>query len=212
MNFAAAGQTSNSFSTLRSLARRREAVERCDFCGNPLRPGHQHLIEPVERKLVCACDGCALLFPANGVTKYKQVPRRVRLLQDFQLTPAQWDGLLIPIGLAFFLKNSVAGRVFAFYPSPAGATESLLPLEAWNDIVAANPVLEKMQPDVEALLVNRLKDLRESYIVPIDRCYALVGLMRTHWRGLSGGAEMWQHIQRFLEDLQVEAAPESAHA
>ena len=203
MNFPSAGPASNSFSALRSLARRREPGERCDFCGSGLRPDHQHLIEPLERKLVCACDGCALLFPANGATKYKRVPRRVRLLREFQLAPAQWESLLIPIGLAFFLKNSAAGRVFAFYPSPAGATESLLPLEAWNDMVAGNPVLAEMEADVEALLVNRLKDPGEYFLVPIDRCYALTGLMRTHWRGLSGGTEMWQQIQRFLEELRA---------
>jgi Family of unknown function (DUF5947) len=200
---AAPPQQGSAFSALRSFARRREPTERCDFCGTALRADHQHLIQPVERKLVCSCDGCALLFPATGVTKFKRVPRRVRLLSDFELSPAQWDSLLIPIGLAFFLKNSVADRVFAFYPSPAGATESLLPLEAWNDIVASNPVLEDMEADVEALLINRLKTPAEYQIVPIDRCYALVGLMRTHWRGLSGGTEMWEQIRRFLEELHA---------
>jgi hypothetical protein len=196
-------QPGTAFSALRSMARRREPTERCDFCGTALRPDHPHLIQPVERKLVCACDGCALLFPATGVTKFKRVPRRVRQLAAFELSPAQWDSLMIPIGLAFFLKNSVADRVFAFYPSPAGATESLLPLEAWNDIVAANPVLEELEADVEALLINRLKTPAEYFLVPIDRCYALVGLMRTHWRGLSGGTEMWEHIRRFLEELHA---------
>ena len=42
----------------------------------------------------------------------------------------------------------------AFYPSPAGATESLLPLTAWEEIVRENPALREMQPDVEALLVR----------------------------------------------------------
>ena len=44
----------------------------------------------------------------------------------------------------------------ALYPSPAGATESLLSLEAWQEIERENPQLTDMQADVEALLVNRI--------------------------------------------------------
>ena len=45
------------------------------------------------------------------------------------------------MSVAFFFFNSSLGRVAAFYPSPAGATESLLPLDAWDDLVASNSVL-----------------------------------------------------------------------
>ena len=34
----------------------------------------------------------------------------------------------------------------------------------------------------------------QYYIVPIDECYRLVGLIRMHWRGLSGGTEVWKEI------------------
>ncbi len=62
------------------------------------------------------------------------------------------------------------------YPSPAGATESLLSLEAWNEIAQLNPQIAKMEPDVEALLVNRIGHSRgftkaEYYLLPIDQCY-----------------------------------------
>ena len=98
-------------------------------------------------------------------------------------------------------------RVSALYPSPAGATESLLPLEAWNSIVQNNPVLQQMEPDVEALLVNRVGLARgaapaEYYVVPIDACYQLVGLIRLHWRGLSGGTEVWKEIGDFFTRLR----------
>jgi len=110
--------------------------------------------------------------------------------------------LLIPIGLAFFLKSSTEGRVIALYPSPAGPMESMLSLDAWEDIVADNPVLDTMETDVEALLVNRLNHGGEYYLAPVDRCYELVGLIRSNWRGLSGGTEVWEKIRRFFEELK----------
>lgn len=182
------------------------------MCGASLAPEHQHLVEPAARKLVCACDPCAILFPQGAGTKYKRVPRRGRWLRDFRMTDGQWDGLLIPIGMAFFLKSSVENRVLAFYPSPAGPTESLLSLEAWNDIVQDNPVLNNMEPDVEALLVNRLNHAQEYFLAPIDKCYELVGLIRAHWRGLSGGTEVWREIRRFFDELKRRDTPEAANA
>ena len=46
-----------------------------------------------------------------------------------------------------------------------GPTESLLELDAWQALEAANPVLAQMEPDVEALLVNRARGARR----PLDR-------------------------------------------
>ena len=89
--------------------------------------------------------------------------------------------------------------MIAYYPSPAGCTESLLDFEAWNDIVQNNPRLDRLQPDVEALLVNRTRGRRDYFIAPIDQCYKLTGLIRRRWRGFSGGDEVWQEIERFFE-------------
>jgi hypothetical protein len=173
------------------------------MCGVGLVHQHQHLLDPVSKRLVCACDACAVLFYQSGETKYKRVPRRVRLLADFQMTDGQWDSLLIPIGLAFFVESSSENRVLALYPSPAGSTESMLSLEAWFDIVQENPVLAEMESDVEALLVNRLDGNAEYYLAPIDKCYKLVGLIRSNWRGLSGGTEVWEKIRDFFGELKA---------
>ena len=152
---------------------------------------------------------CAILFGGMG-TRYKRVPRRVLALADFRLSDGQWESLMVPISMAFFFRSTPDARVIAFYPSPAGATESLLPLETWSDIAAANPLLQEMEADVEALLVNRIGHVRgfaaaEYYVLPIDECYKLVGLIRAHWRGLSGGTEVWQEIGRFFEALKQRA-------
>lgn len=93
------------------------------------------------------------------------------------------------------------------YPSPAGATESLLPLAAWNALAERNPRLSIMQSDVEAFLVNRVGVKREYYIVPIDVCFELVGLIRVHWRGLSGGDVVWREVETFFVRLGADARP-----
>jgi hypothetical protein len=193
---------------LRRYVRPRAAnVERCEMCSAELAAEHPHLVEPANRQLICACEACAILFSGQAETKYKRVPRRARALPDFQLTDGQWDSLMIPIQLAFFFQSTPDARVVALYPSPAGATESLLALDSWNEIVEDNPVLREMEPDVEALLVKRVGGVSEYYLVPIDECYKLVGLIRTHWRGLSGGTEVWREIAQFYARLQEQATP-----
>ncbi len=212
-------------SFLRQLARRRasaEPEERCELCSAPLSPVHQHLLDPKQRNIVCACDGCVLLFCGQAGAHYLRVPRRLRRLAGFQIIDLQWESLMIPINLAFFYRDSAADRVLAMYPSPAGATESLLSLESWEEIVSGNKALGTMEPDVEAFLVNRIGANRpgvdnigidntaadnigtaaEYFIVPIDECYRLVGLIRMHWRGLSGGTEVWKEIHQFFGDLR----------
>ena len=149
--------TTQAFETLRQLARRQPRnVEYCDLCRVAVRSEHPHLLELPQRRLLCACGACTLLF---------------------------------------------SGRSDA---------ESLLPLETWKGIVQANPILRVMQPDVEALLVNRVGHAREAsaaeyYIAPIDACYQLVGLIRVHWHGLSGGEEVWREIGNFFADLRAKA-------
>ncbi len=203
-------QSGDGFGALRQFVRReRKPVERCELCSLGLGPDHPHLIELAQRRLVCACEACAILFSGQGV-KFKRVPRRVGSLPNFSLSDAEWDGLMVPINMAFFFKSSLEDRVIAMYPSPAGAMESLLALESWNDIASRNPVLNEMEPDVEALLANRLGYSRghsapEYYLLPIDECYKLVGLIRMHWKGLSGGTEVWQELGQFFTHLKARA-------
>ena len=199
----------DAFGALRQFVRRKRNVERCELCSAEVATDHPHLIEPASRKLLCSCSACAILFSGMG-TKFKRVPRRVLALGDFRLSDGQWDSLMVPISMAFFFRSTPDERVVAFYPSPAGATESLLPLETWKDIEDANPIVKEMEPDVEALLVNRVGHVRgvaapEYFVLPIDECYKLVGLIRANWRGLSGGTEVWQEIGRFFDGLKQRA-------
>ena len=195
------------FAVLRRFVRQRAVVERCELCGAELPDGHEHLVDLTTRQLSCACQACAILFSGKANPKYRRVPRRLRYLPNFQLTDAQWESLLIPISMAFFFRSSAAGKVIALYPSPAGATESLLDFESWDEIRRENPVLDEMEPDTEALLVNRVRGASEYYLLPIDECYKLVGLIRTHWHGLSGGTEMWEAIGKFFAELKERSKP-----
>jgi Family of unknown function (DUF5947) len=193
-----------ALASLRRYVRPRAVTvrERCELCDAELAPEHSHLIELATRRLACACEACAILFSDRAAGRYRRVPRRVRYLADFRLTDAVWDGLGIPIDLAFFLHSTPAEGIIAVYPSPAGATESMVSAEAWEALAEENPVLRDLEPDVEALLVNRVAGARESYRVGIDECYKLVGLIRTKWRGLSGGQDVWDEIGRLFAGLK----------
>lgn len=155
---------------------------------------------------MCACRPCYLVFQPKGAAqgRYKTVPERYVRLKDFQLSDATWDQFQIPIGLAFFFHNSAEKKVMAFYPGPAGAMESLLPLDAWSDLVAMRPELATLEADVEALLLRRERGGPEQYfIVPIDKCYELVGAIKITWKGFDGGDQARRSIEDFFSDLQA---------
>jgi Family of unknown function (DUF5947) len=184
---------------------REQELERCDLCGEPIPAKHRHLLDLESRELMCACQACRLLFerPAAGLggAHYRLVPDRRLQLDDFAMDDAMWARLRIPVEMAFFFHSTPAERVQAYYPGPMGATESLLELGAWEELERDNPVLATLEPDVEALLVNRARGARQYFLVPIEDCYRLAGLIRTRWRGLSGGEEVWKEIEGFFKEV-----------
>ncbi len=217
MNFPPLNQRNSGLTALRRLAQPMPVEEHCDLCSVALPPTHRHLLEMAQRHIICACDPCALRFQDVVGGRFRLIPRDAHPLPEFTMTDAQWESLSLPINLAFFYHNSATGKVIAMYPSPAGATESLLSLENWDELAAANPALNEMEPDVAALLVNRVGAAREYFIAPIDVCYQLVGLIRSHWRGLSGGEAVWREINQFFASLRQPGSPnvpvpEVAHA
>jgi len=182
------------------------------MCAEAIASEHAHVVNVEARTLLCACRACYLLFTRPGAARgrYRAVPDRALRLSGFRLTEAQWDALQIPVRMAFLFHNSALGRTVAFYPSPAGATESLLPLEAWRELADGNSVLETLEHDVEALLVRGSRgpshdpgDGFECFLVPIDACYALTGVVRRRWRGFDGGEDAWRDIDAFFADLRA---------
>jgi len=185
-------------------------VEKCDMCGAGIADDHAHLVNLFSRSLMCVCRPCYLLFAHDGAggARFRAVPQRYVYVPEFGSAGSGWDLTDVPIGLAFFFENSATGRVSGFYPSPAGATESELPLDAWSALVQRAPALSTLVPDVEALLVRRREAARQpggaqegkdvALIVPIDACYELVGRIRKAWRGFQGGDEVWREIDGFF--------------
>jgi hypothetical protein len=186
------------------------AREVCELCATPVPSEHPHLVHVADRRMVCACGPCGFLFSRPGAGEYRRIPDRVLVDPDHAVSDAVWDALKIPVGIAFFLRNSVRGTVVACYPGPAGATESELELEAFAAGIGAGPLAAQLEPDVEALLVRRAGAGRtaggaQCLLVPVDACYRLVGLVRRRWRGFDGGSEAWEAIDGFFAELRERA-------
>jgi hypothetical protein len=189
---------------LESRPARPAAGTRCELCAEPLGEDHSHVVNLDSRNILCTCRACWLLFTHEGAAqgRYRAVPDRYLHDPAFRLSDADWDEIQVPVRMAFFFRNSSLGRMVAFYPSPAGATESLLPPETWERVIAANPLAADLVPDVEALILYRTSSGLHCYLTPIDACYELVGLVKLHWKGFDGGQEAWAAIDAFFAGLR----------
>ncbi|HEX5145323.1 MAG TPA: DUF5947 family protein [Mycobacterium sp.] len=205
---------STPFDVLSRIASRRTAEsagERCEMCADAIADEHQHVVNVAGRQLMCVCRGCYLLFTdSTAALRYRAVPDRYLALPDFAVDRRGWEMLQIPVGLAFFFRNSALGRIVAFYPGPAGATESELDLQRWNTLTAADPRVGLPEDDVEALLI-RVPDADDSdgtpqcFLVPIDACYEFVGGLRMRWHGFDGGPEADEFIDDFFSRIAARA-------
>lgn len=189
----------------------------CEMCGAGMDERHGHVADTRDHRLLCVCRPCHLLFDRAGPggVRYRGVGADIRLVVDPALDRRAWEDLAIPVDLVFVLAQSPAPPETedepgadaavperrAFYPGPGGATESLLELGWWEGLVEANPALDSVEPDVEAVLLRREGDEVTCLVVPVDRCYELVGEVRNRWVGLAGGREVWERIDAFFDDL-----------
>lgn len=188
--------------------RQAPAAEKCELCATEIPDEHGHIADLEAASLLCACRACYLLFtrPVSGRKKYMAVPDRYLTDPGRVMSPAEWDQLEIPVGLAFFLRSAREDAELAgFYPSPAGVTECQLDLRRWAELVASYPLLGAPAPDVEAALISRSDSGVEYFLVPIDACYELAGRMRLYWRGFDGGTQARESIAAFLDGVRARA-------
>lgn len=183
----------------------RPAGESCEMCAERIADEHQHVVNVEGRQLMCVCRGCYLLFTdSHASLRYRAVPDRYLAFPDFALDRRRWEALQIPVGVAFFFRNSHLDRTVAFYPGPAGATESELDLESWNDLRAADHRVDALADDTEALLVRVPPDQTAApvcHLLPIDACYEFVGRLRMLWRGFDGGQDARRYMDEFFETV-----------
>ncbi len=174
-------------------------VEKCAFCGRVLPEDHRHLVDLAAMKFMCTCEICMIQAAETGF--YKPLPNRYWKLDSFNLPDELWSDFLIPVNMAFFVMSTARKGAVAYYPAPTGATESKLKMEPWAELQQLNPVLNNLIPDLEALLINRLDEPGQYFMVPIDSCYKLIGMIRLAWKGIFGGKEVNIVIRKFFNEL-----------
>lgn len=199
--------SSTLISKLRKIATppAEKEIERCNFCGTVLPEDHRHLVDLSAMKFMCTCEMCMITQAENGA--YKPLPQRSLRLEGFNMSDQLWSDFLIPVNMAFFVVSAKRNGTVAYYPAPTGATESKLKMESWNNLAELNLILNTLTPDLEALLINRLDDVGEYYIVPIDSCYKLIGMIRIAWKGIFGGTEVNDTIRQFFSELKETSEP-----
>ena len=172
-------------------------AERCDFCGQALADEHAHVLDTQDARPRCACAACALLFPDTGPGRFRRSGASPQRLASPLCTDEQWTALGVPVGLAWFFRDGAA-RLRLQYPGAAG------PVEAPQSSAALAEAIEPLRslaPGVEAILVRRKAGASAAWRVPMDTCWHLSGLLRRHWRGFEGGAEVHAQLERLFKDL-----------
>lgn len=201
----------------RALARYARAagdggIERCALCAEPLPEAHRHLVDRHEGGVACACRACALLFDRRDTAlRYRTIPDRVLADPSFTLTAADWAEVGVPVRLAFLVHDG-AGAWRAYLPGPAGATEAEPAEAAMGALAGRTRLVELVEPEVEALLVwgARIAPTLECLLVPVDRCWALAGQVRSGWEGIDGGDAVRREIEARIAELRSRARPVEA--
>lgn len=180
----------------RFAAPMRIEAARCELCSTRLADAHEHLFDLTAQSLSCCCTACACLFDnaTGGKLRVRPTTRRV---------PAEAidaDVFATPIRVAW--AGIARGEPRLAYPGPAGVVTHPLGPAAWERMTSRMPMLAALAHDVEALLVD-LRDRPRAFMVSIDRCFELAGIVRRHFSGLSGGTIVHREIEAFLARLEA---------
>ena len=199
------------FEVLRRFAKARVPVERCDLCGVEVAPMHDHLIDPVRA-------------PARlRLWRLRGALQRAGRHQVQAGAPAR-DGARrahhqrCPVGGApaadrpgLLLRQHAAGAGGGVLPEPgrrhrvaAGARDlGGDPARAPGPRATCSPTFRRCSSTGS----GAARRPTVCYLVPIDQCFRLVGIIRMHWKGFTGGTAVWEEIDRFFADLGRMARP-----
>ncbi len=134
------------------------------MCGEPIAEPHSHVASLSERRLLCTCRACYLLFTAQGAgapaaarcAGAGRAGQRLHLHPGAVGRPGDSGRSRVPVPAERRRRtsrprrrSSPATRARPARPSPSSTSS------AWADIVADNPTLADVEPDVEAVLVRR---------------------------------------------------------
>ena len=193
---------------------------RCDRCGVGLLPDprHAHLFSYSRRSLLCACAACSAPYREGVIGKerspaYRLVPSRVERIDALSLTQADWEELGIPVQIAFLLKNqrengwrlgrgrgpsrlSQPGREYGIGHPAGGVDPPLVQLLSARATRAGRRSPARRQAPRQA----------RYFRAPIDECYRLAGLLRSHWEGFAGGPRVGAAVDDFFAELASRAA------
>ena len=204
-----AGRPASSLAVLKGFVRQRAPLERCELCGTGLAPEHSHVLRIANRQLVCACDPCALLFADASAATYKRVSRRITELGDFALTDEQWEALLIPIDLAFFLHSSPARTNRRRLSKPAGPTESLLTSRPGTTSLESIRVCARSSSTWRRFSSTASGVARSPAAAgpSLSRSTSATGWLGDAevLHGISGGTVVWNEIAAFFAGLEARA-------
>jgi hypothetical protein len=189
--------------SLRALERFvRPTPERCQRCESALSARHRHAFDDAERSLVCICAACAQ-FESGAPGRFRLVPEAARGASSWTPDDAAWRALGVPKGLVFFVYHSARACWVAHLPTPFGAMQASISLDAAAALAAGNTLVRGIEPDVEALLVRHWRGRPcQCYAVPIDICYELVAIMRGKFRGCNGRHAIEEKVAEFFADLE----------
>ena len=100
-------------------------------------------------------------------------------------TTSRWEELRIPVDMAFFFHSSAGRARGGVLPEPDGrdrvAARARRVGRSWRRPTRCSA---SWSPTSRRCSSTARAARAQHWLVPIDECYALVGLIRTRWRGL----------------------------
>jgi hypothetical protein len=190
------------------------AGPRCGVCDAVIGRVHRHLLAVAGRALVCGCADCHARPDSDrhraDPDRYLAVPDRYLAVPDRYLEfagdvldAATWDELRVPAGLAFVSRPAAGAGLVVCGPALGRTTEAELPEPVWERLVERHPSFAVLRPGVEALLLRRAG----CFLVPIDACLELAGMLRTSWRGFDGGPAGAGSLASFFARVRARCQP-----